>query len=69
MGVLPGFVLAIGCATFVWVSAALTGAVGLPRADDWAYDRAAFGLAGTGRVHLAGWGLMTLVGQLVWAAP
>lgn len=68
-GVLPGFVLAIGCATFVWVSAALTGAVGLPRADDWAYDRAAFGLAGTGRVHLAGWGLMTLVGQLVWAAP
>jgi hypothetical protein len=66
-GSIPGIVMALIGAGVAWGLAGLSGAAGLPRGDDWAYSRAAFELARTGHVHLAGWGLMTLVGQLLWA--
>ncbi len=45
------------------------GALGIPRNDDWAYIRAAFHLAESGRVTGSGWAGMNLVGQLVLSLP
>ena len=42
---------------------------GIPRYDDWAYRRVLSEFVNTGHISLVGWGAMTLVGQLLWAAP
>jgi len=44
-------------------------AFAIARNDDWAYRRVLEHFASTGRYSLVGWGSMTLVGQVVWAAP
>lgn len=44
-------------------------AFGIPRYDDWAYRRVLFHFADSGHLRLVGWGAMTLVGQIFWAAP
>ena len=41
----------------------------IPRNDDWAYLRVLGGFVQTGHLSLVGWGSMTLVGQIFWAAP
>ncbi|HMK97673.1 MAG TPA: glycosyltransferase family 39 protein, partial [Acidimicrobiales bacterium] len=41
----------------------------IPRNDDWAYRRALEGFTRTGHISMAGWGAMTLVGQIFWATP
>ncbi|HYA44097.1 MAG TPA: hypothetical protein VED59_00700, partial [Acidimicrobiales bacterium] len=51
------------------VLAVQTHAFGIPRNDDWAYRVDLWRFVDTGRVSLAGWGAMTLVGQVLWAAP
>jgi hypothetical protein len=51
------------------VSAAASGALHLPWNDDWAYARAALELADTGRFRLRGWGVMGLLGHVLWAQP
>ncbi len=44
-------------------------AFGIPRYDDWSYRRVLAEFVQTGHISLVGWGAMTLVGQLFWAAP
>jgi hypothetical protein len=44
-------------------------AFGIPRYDDWAYRRVLSDFVLTGHMSLVGWGAMTLVGQILWAAP
>jgi hypothetical protein len=51
------------------VFAFVTGAIDLPRNDDWAFSRAALRLFRTGQVELSGWAVMSLVGHLLWAQP
>ena len=66
-GILVGLVLIA-----VAVPAALAlGAhsFGIPHGDDWAYRRVLFHFVRTGHFSLVGWGAMTLVGQVLWAAP
>lgn len=46
-----------------------THSLGIPRNDDWAFRRVLLGLTRTGHYSLVGWGSMTLVGQVLWAAP
>ena len=43
-------------------------AFGIPRYDDWAYRRVLSEFVNTGHISLVGWGAMTLVGQVCWAA-
>ncbi|MFM7147121.1 MAG: hypothetical protein ACKOW5_12400, partial [Actinomycetales bacterium] len=50
----------------IWLDAALRGAVGIPRDDDWSYLRTIFDLAQTGSFALNGWVHMMFIGQ---AAP
>ncbi len=45
------------------------GSIHSPSADDWAYDRAAFFFARTGRFNLYHWGTILILGQIVLAAP
>src|SRR5215510_3418146 len=45
------------------------GAFGIPRNDDWAYLRSAFGFADHGTLTGGDWASMNLVGQLVVALP
>ena len=66
---LPAAVVVLGSVLTAWALASVSGTAGVPRSDDWAYSRPAFALAATGHLRLVGWGLMNLVGQLVWAAP
>ncbi len=47
----------------------LTGAVHVPRNDDWELSRMAFHLRETGEVVLLGWGVSSIVGHLAWALP
>ena len=49
--------------------AAQAHAFDIPRNDDWAYRRVLEGFVQTGRISFVGWGAMTLVGQILWAAP
>jgi hypothetical protein len=42
---------------------------GIPRYDDWAYRRVLSDFVQTGHFTFVGWGAMTLVGQVLWAAP
>jgi hypothetical protein len=58
--------LAVGLPAIVGIA---SGAIDIPRNDDFAYRRAATTLYETGRVELTGWAVMTLVGQLVGTLP
>ncbi|MGC8626393.1 MAG: glycosyltransferase family 39 protein [Acidimicrobiales bacterium] len=49
--------------------AARAHALGIPRNDDWSYRLVLFRFVRTGNYRLQGWGAMTLVGQVLWAAP
>ena len=40
----------------------------IPRNDDWAYRRDLWEFVRTGHLSFAGWGAMTLVGQILWGA-
>ncbi|MBA2319390.1 MAG: hypothetical protein H0V93_16660 [Euzebyales bacterium] len=51
------------------IAAHATGAIDVPRNDDWSYSRTALTLAGTGELHLVGWAVMSLVAQTLWAQP
>jgi hypothetical protein len=42
---------------------------GVPRYDDWAYRRVLWDFVQTGHISLVGWGAMSLIGQILWAAP
>ncbi len=44
-------------------------AFGIPRYDDWAYRRVLSDFVQTGHFSFVGWGAMTLIGQVLWAAP
>ena len=55
----------------VVVPAVLAGAFhafSIPRNDDWAYRRDLFEFVRTGHMSFAGWGAMSLVGQILWGA-
>jgi Dolichyl-phosphate-mannose-protein mannosyltransferase len=58
--------LAVGLPAIVGI---VSGAISIPRNDDFAYRRAATILYETGRLELTGWAVMTLVGQLVATLP
>ena len=60
--VLVGVALPIGLA--LW-----SHAFAIARYDDWAYRRVLLEFVRTGHIALVGWGAMTLVGQILWAAP
>jgi Dolichyl-phosphate-mannose-protein mannosyltransferase len=47
----------------------VTGSIGIPHNDDWAFLRILFRFADTGSIELVGWNEMTLVGQLFVAFP
>ena len=49
--------------------AARSGALGIPRSDDWSYLLSLFRWVDTGRLSYNNWAGMTLVGQLVLAVP
>jgi 4-amino-4-deoxy-L-arabinose transferase-like glycosyltransferase len=66
-GILAGLV-ATGVALPV-ILALWAHAFGIPHGDDWAYRRVLFDFVRTGHFSLVGWGAMTLVGQVLWAAP
>ncbi len=66
-GILAGIVL-LGVA--LPVALALSAhAFAIPRFDDWAYRRVLTDFVHSGHLSLVGWGAMTLVGQIFWAAP
>ncbi|HXW79894.1 MAG TPA: glycosyltransferase family 39 protein [Acidimicrobiales bacterium] len=44
-------------------------AFAIARYDDWAYRRVLMEFTRTGHITFVGWGAMTLVGQILWAAP
>jgi hypothetical protein len=46
-----------------------TGAIDIAHNDDFSYRRAALGLYSNGEIQLTGWGVMTLVGQLLFVQP
>src|SRR4051794_21171508 len=48
--------------------AVVTGAVGHPHNDDFAYRQIAAHMAETGQFRLVDWGNMNLVGHAVWGA-
>jgi hypothetical protein len=64
-----GIAIAVGVVAASWAMAAIGGAVGIPRTDDWAFGRVALDWARTGHVRLVGWGQMSLVGLAAWAQP
>ncbi len=64
-----GIAIALGVVATSWALAALGGAAGVPRTDDWAFARVAFDWAHTGHLRLVGWGQMSLVGLAAWALP
>jgi 4-amino-4-deoxy-L-arabinose transferase-like glycosyltransferase len=67
IGIVAGLlVMAIGVPAVLATSA---HAFGIPRNDDWAYRRVLLEFARTGHFAPVGWGSMTLVGQVLWAAP
>jgi hypothetical protein len=51
------------------VVSGLTGSLGIPHNDAWSYGKTAMGFAGTGQMHLPGWGQMFLLGQIVTTVP
>ncbi len=66
-GILAGIVL---LGVTLPVALALSAhAFAIPRYDDWAYRRVLMDFVQSGHLSLVGWGAMTLVGQIFWAAP
>ncbi len=59
-------VLAVGVPLVI---AARSGALGIPRSDDWSYLLVQFRFAETGHIQLNNWVSMTLVGQIVLGTP
>jgi hypothetical protein len=49
--------------------AGASGSLLIPHNDDFSYRDAALGLFQSGQINLTGWGVMTLVGQLLWVQP
>jgi hypothetical protein len=47
----------------------VSGAIGIPHNDDFAYRRPALTLFQSGRLELTGWAVMTLIGQLAATLP
>jgi hypothetical protein len=67
VGIVLGLiVLVVGLPVIVGT---LSGAIFIPRNDDFAYRRSAMMLYETGRLELTGWAVMTLVGQLIATLP
>jgi hypothetical protein len=66
-GIMAGLLL-VGVMAAVLLALS-THSLGIARNDDWAYRRVLWEFVRTGRYSLVGWGSMTLVGQVLWAAP
>ena len=64
--VLGLIVLAVGLPAIIGIA---SGAIWIPHNDDFAYRRTALLFFETGRMELTGWGVMTLVGQIVATMP
>jgi Dolichyl-phosphate-mannose-protein mannosyltransferase len=64
-----GIAVALGVLAVSWAMAAVGGAAGIPRTDDWAFGRVAFDWARSGHLRLVGWGQMSLIGLVAWAQP
>ena len=64
--VLGLIILAVGVPAVAGIA---SGAISVPRNDDFAYRRAAITLYETGRLELTGWAVMMLVGQLLATVP
>ena len=64
--VLGLIVLAVGLPALIGIA---SGAIWIPHNDDFAYRRTALLFFETGRMELTGWGVMTLVGQIVATMP
>jgi 4-amino-4-deoxy-L-arabinose transferase-like glycosyltransferase len=47
----------------------VTGVMGIPTDDDWAYSRIERTFYATGHLHLIGWNEVSLIGQLFWTLP
>ena len=60
--IVVGFVIPLAVASHY-------GALGIPRSDDWSYLVTLFRWVHDGRLSFNGWVSMTLIGQLVMAAP
>ncbi len=65
---LIGLLVAVGIGAPL-AAAAWLHALDIPRNDDWSYRLVLFRFAHTGHYSLQGWGAMTLIGQILWAAP
>jgi len=61
-------IVALAVGVPLW-SAFATGAIDVPKNDDWAFSRIAFDFARTGEFRLVGWGVMAMVGHILWAQP
>lgn len=57
------------CVAVPLLSGLVTGSIGIPHNDDWAFLRIVFHLADTGSIELVGWNEMMLVGHLLIALP
>lgn len=61
-------IVALAVGLPLW-SAFATGAIDVPKNDDWAFSRIAIDFARTGEFRLVGWGVMAMVGHILWAQP
>lgn len=52
-----------------FLTAKVTGSLGIPHNDDWSYGKTALLFASKGQLHLQGWGEMFLLGQVFTALP
>jgi hypothetical protein len=57
------------CVAVPVVIATITGSIGIPHNDDWAFLRILFSFDDTGTIQLVGWNEMTLLGHLALAFP
>jgi Dolichyl-phosphate-mannose-protein mannosyltransferase len=58
--------LSVGLPTIAGIT---SGAISIPRNDDFSYRHPAMTLYESGRIEMIGWGVMTLVGQLLATLP
>jgi hypothetical protein len=61
-------IVALAVGLPLW-SAFASGAIDVPKNDDWAFSRIAIDFARTGEFRLVGWGVMAMVGHILWAQP
>src|SRR3954463_9370510 len=65
-----GLVALIAVAIGVPIALAYSsGAMKIPRIDDWAFARVAVDLYSPGHFRLVGWGEMTMIGHELWGLP